>query len=64
MRALHGRLSRRAQVRLGRGALVYVEDDGTYTLERPDAPPLGLGDSEPDAETALIALHHAARVSS
>ena len=60
MRAVDGRLSRRAQVRLGGSSLVYREDDGSYTLERDDTPPLGLGGSEPEAETALIALHHAA----
>lgn len=61
MRTLDGRLSRRAQARLGASALVYREEDGSYTLERQAEPPLGLGASAGEAETALVALHHAAR---
>jgi len=59
MRILEGRLSRRAQVRLGGSSLVYREADGTYTLERAEQPPLGLGDSAHAAEDALHALHRA-----
>lgn len=61
LRSLDGRLSRRAQARLGASALVYREADGSYTLERADRPPLGLGASAGEAETSLTAMHHAAR---
>ncbi len=61
IRAVDGRLSRRAQARLGASALVYREPDGAYTLERADQPPLGLGASAHEAEESLIALHHASR---
>lgn len=60
MRALDGRLSRRAQARLGTTSLVYREPDGSYTLEREGQAPLSLGATAHEAETALIALHRAA----
>lgn len=60
MRALDGHLSRRAQARLGASALVYREEDGSYTLERADTPPLGLGATASEAEASLTALHRAA----
>lgn len=60
MRNLSGHLSRRAQARLGASSLVYVEEDGSYTLERADTPPLGIGASASEAEASLTALHRAA----
>ena len=60
IRAIDGRLSRRAQARLGPTSLVYREDDGSYTLEREGQPPLSLGASVTDAEISLTALHRAA----
>ena len=63
MRALDGRLSRKAQARLGPTSLVYRETDGSYTLEREGQEPLSLGASAHEAETSLLALHHAARAS-
>lgn len=61
MRALDGYLSRKAQPRLGPSALVYREEDGTYTLEREGHAPLSLGAEFGDARQALDALAHAAR---
>jgi len=61
IRTLDGRLSRRAQARLGPTSLVYRETDGSYTLEREGQAPLSLGPSESEAEIALTALHRAAR---
>lgn len=59
MRTLSATLTRRARVRLGATAAVYREPDGSWTLERPDLPPLGLGDSEHEARDALALLHQA-----
>lgn len=42
LRRLDGYLSRRAQLHWP-GALVWIEPDDTYVLERPDHPPIGLG---------------------
>lgn len=60
IRALDGRLSRRAQARLGPTSLVYREPDGSYTLEREGQAPLSLGTTAQEAETSLTALHRAA----
>jgi len=61
MRAIDGQLSRRAQVRQGAGAIVYREEDATYTLARPGQPPLSIGTTPHEAEQALTALHRAAQ---
>lgn len=66
MRALDGYLSRTAQYRLRTDrdgptvpALVYQEEDGTYTLEREGHPPLSLGEDFGRAKEALDALARA-----
>ena len=61
MRTIEGYLSRKAQARLSPSALVYREEDGTYTLERAGEPPLSLGDAHGTAQQALEALCRAAR---
>lgn len=61
MRTLDGYLSRKAQVRLGRSALVYREEDETYTLERAGQPPLSLGNEYGLAQQTLHALTNALR---
>lgn len=61
MRAIDGHLSRRAQARLGATSLVYVEEDGSYTLERDGHEPLSIGATASDAEASLTALHRAAK---
>lgn len=65
MRTLDGYLSRRAQARLGDPtALVYREDDETYTLEREGHAPLSLGQDFGAAQQALHALTAAHRARS
>ena len=60
MRSLDGHLSRRAQS-VWPPALVTHEGGQDYRLERPDAEPLGLGDSFSAAHRALGALLAAKR---
>jgi len=60
VRTVDGYLSRRAQ-QLYPGAIVTHDDKRDYRIERPDAEPLGLGDSFSSAHTALTALHAAHR---
>lgn len=55
MRTVDGILSKQAQ-RTDRSALVFREEDGTFTLERRDQPALSLGDSFGRAQSALHAL--------
>lgn len=65
MRGLDGRLSQVAQARLQDGsALVHVEEDGTYSLERTGEAPLGLGDTHSEAAQAINALAAARRARS
>lgn len=59
MRTVDGYLSRRAQT-VWPQALVVREPDGTYTLERPETEPLGLGDNTGLAHHGLRALLRAA----
>lgn len=61
MDRIDGYLSRLAQG-AAPTALVYCAVDGdreTWRLEIPDHPPLGLGDSFPDAKRAIQAWLHA-----
>lgn len=59
MRTLDGYLSRKAQTRVHRSALVYREEDGTYTLEREGVPPLSLGNTYTLAQQGVQALGQA-----
>lgn len=57
METLHGSLTQFAQARLrDRTALVYVGTDGQFRLERAEQAPLGLGDREHEARTAVHML--------
>lgn len=59
MRKVEGYLSQQAQLRWP-GALVYREEIGTFTLERPGAEPVSLGESFKDAKRAVQAMRRAA----
>jgi predicted component of type VI protein secretion system len=56
VRLLDGYLSRRAQSALGVAVLVYVEPDGSYTLDRTNEPPLSLGLTFSAAQQAIAVL--------